>query len=84
MSNKQAWIDWVNAVPSKKANRKLVCQVIVCQVLTYTWVSFDKAIEHLGSAIFNMTPDQAPERIRDAAKACALHGWVASAVRRAV
>lgn len=80
-ANRSAWVSWVSA--GNKIKRQLICQTIVCQCLTYSWVSYEKALDYLGGEIFGLTPDTASNRIAAAGKLCMSLNWDASKIRKA-
>lgn len=84
MKNREAWERWVAAAADEERarRRRLVVQVVACQNLTYRWVNYEKALDLVGGEVFDMTPEQAPERVDQAIRTCAAAGWSAARLRR--
>lgn len=87
MTKGDQWLAWVNAAasPVARARRRLIFQYIVMSCYTYTWMSFEKALDfvnRLEVAPIVDGPAESAGRIKDAAARCAACGWRASEIRR--
>lgn len=76
----EAWRQWVDAPGGVPARRRLIIQAICLNQLTYSWVAYDKALEHMRT--FGLPPSEAPDSIKRALELCSRHGWKANAIRQ--
>ncbi len=76
MNSVSAWKTWVAS--GVTIRRKLIVQVISANRLTYSWQSYQKAIENFASY---STPEESVESLAEAAKLCTLHGWSPAKLR---
>lgn len=87
MTKGDQWLAWVNAAasPVARARRRLIFQYIVMSHYTYTWISFEKALDFVNKlevAPIVVGPTESARRIKDATAYCAACGWKASEIRR--
>lgn len=75
----EAWRQWVADPSGIPARRRLIVQATCFNQLTYTWVAYDKALEHM--RVFGLPPSESPDSVKRAVELCSRHGWKANAIR---